>query len=245
MKALIDGDIICYEFGSCTDDEFKPLKWPLVASRVLDRINGILRACEADEHKVFLTGPGNFRIAAATIKPYKGHRLQEKPFHWERIRKYLLSSFNAEEALGIEADDLLSLNQTESTVICTKDKDLHMIPGFHYSWHKPEKGVWYQDETEGLRCFYRQLLKGDPTDNIPGLYGVGDKSALVSSLDKLSEEQAMYNHVRAEYEKRFGRYWRLFLEENARLLWILRTPDDEEVISRIERLEKVRRDAEA
>ena len=244
MRALIDADIILHEFGNCTDDEYKPLRWPLVQARVQSRIDFILQETEATSYQLYLTSrdKSNFRYGAATIKPYKGTRPFEKPFHYDRIRDFLIKHRGAEDVFDIEADDEMSIVQCvsteEETVICTKDKDLDMVPGWHFRWHQPERGVWYQDEMAGLRCFYKQCLTGDSVDNIPGLHGVGQKSSHVKRLDDCDDELSMYALVREQYEKRFGAYWRLFLEENAKLLWMLRTRDDEESCHRIERLEK-------
>ena len=111
-----------------------------------------------------------------------------------------------------------------TTVICSRDKDLHMIPGWHYSWPagKQEERLWFQDETSAIRCFYRQLLTGDTTDNILGLYGVGANSQLVKRLEDTDEERVMFRSVYKAYQDRFGSYAYDFLIENAALLWMLR-----------------------
>ena len=257
MKALIDGDIFAYEFGSCTDDEFKPLKWPLVQARVQARINGIIEAVDAESYQIHLTAEdkSNFRIKLATIKPYKGHREEKKPYWYRKIREFLIKHRGAIEVHGMEADDALSIEQTKelkkqealcryyqnnwdtrpekapklkegaTTVICSRDKDLDMVPGWHYSWgagKQKEKEMWWQDELGGLRCFYKQLLTGDTVDNIPGLYGVGKSSRLLSYIDDMDRGPDMYQRVFQEYELRFGSYADQFFLENARLLWMLR-----------------------
>jgi len=91
MKALIDGDIFAYEFGNCTDSEYKPLAWPLVQARLQGRIDKIMAATKADEYQMYITSSdkSNFRYEVATIKPYKGHRETEKPHHYDRIRSFL------------------------------------------------------------------------------------------------------------------------------------------------------------
>jgi len=43
--------------------------------------------------------------------------------------------------------------------------------------------------------------------------------------------------VREEYSKRFGSYWKSFLIENARLLWILREPE-QDIAVRLNKLEE-------
>ncbi len=263
MKALIDADIFQYEFGNATDDEGKPLSWPLVQSRIQGRINGIMEATGADSYQCYLTSDdkSNFRFDIATIRPYKGNRKDlEKPRWYNQIRNFLKDHRSAIEIHGMEADDALSIEQCKNkeaaseflknngglryyseeynincweellrewgctTIICSRDKDLDMVPGWHYSWSagkQKEKELWWQDEISGLRSFYKQLLLGDSVDNIPGLYGVGKSSKLITDLDSRSSNLEMYESVYAQYFKRFGSYAEQFLIENARLLWML------------------------
>lgn len=231
MKALIDADIFQWEFGSATDDEYKPLSWPLVQARIQSRIDRIMESTGADKYQLYITSDdkSNFRYELATIKPYKGNRLTEKPHWYTHIRNFLVDFRGAIEVFGQEADDALGIEQCASklntTVICSRDKDLHMIPGWHYTWgagKQKEKEVWFQDEVGGLRCFYSQLLTGDSVDNIPGLYGVGKSSTHIKYINSLNIELDMYEYVRGQYELRFGSYAEQFLIENARLLWIRR-----------------------
>lgn len=244
MKALIDADIFQYEFGNATDDEYKPLAWPLVQSRIQARIDKILEATGADSYQLYLTSDdkSNFRYKIATIKPYKGNRPTEKPYWYRHIRNFLVDQRGAQEVSGMEADDALSITQWDharnnmigrelesdiwsNTVICSRDKDLDMVPGWHYNWgagNQKEKLMWYQNELEGLKAFYCQLLIGDSVDNIPGLYGVGTSSALLKTVRTLNAESEMFSFVLGEYIKRFGSYAEQFILENARLLWMLR-----------------------
>ena len=231
MKALIDSDIFQHEYGNATDSEFKPLGWPLIVARVNARIAGIMEATGADSYQLYVTSEdkSNFRFDVATIVPYKGHRDSEKPFWYTHIRNFIVDFRGGEEIFGMEADDAMSIEQRrsapESTIICSRDKDLHIVPGWHYGWacgKQKEQKPWFQSEIGGLRCFYGQLLTGDSTDNILGLFGVGKASAHVTALKKMDTEIEMYDHVFTQYEKRFGSYAEQFLIENARLLWMLR-----------------------
>lgn len=245
MKALIDADILPYEFGGMVqlEDPEKPLEWAILRSLVDERIASILKAvgrAEAVDGEFFLTdSSSNFRIETATIVPYKGHRAQEKPYHWEKVRQHIIDAYGGSVQRGIEADDRLGIDQCGTaakylysdhpepwieTIICSRDKDLNMIPGWHYQWEcgKQKEKLWFQDETEAIRCFYRQLLTGDSTDNILGLFGVGNSSTLVKKIDEFVDERDMLLHVYAQYKNRFGSYAWQFLIENAKLLWILR-----------------------
>ena len=240
MRALVDADIFAYEFGNFKDlDTGDLLPWEIVRSLVDARIQDILEEVGATEASYYLTdSKSNFRNEVATILSYKGHRTAEKPPHWSLIREHLIENYDAEVCYGIEADDKVGIEQYTgewsqlepgNTIICSRDKDLHMIPGWHYSWAcgKQKERKWFVDEEDGIRFFYKQLLTGDATDNILGLYGVGAKSALVTQLDAMTDEQEMYEHVLSKYIDRFGSYAYGFLLENAKLLWICRLPHTE------------------
>jgi len=139
----------------------------------------------------------------------------------------------------MEADDACGINQTDKTIICSRDKDLKMIPGWHYGWpagNQKEFGPKFITEVEALRNFYRQMLTGDPVDNIPGLWNVGTNASCVKQIDSFDSEVPMAEFVRREYEKRFGSYWELFMMENAKLLWIKReetNPPEREIEERL------------
>jgi len=251
MKALIDADRIAYAFGGFKDDEGFPVEWPLLQSRIEDNINNILLQTKATSYQLYLTSDdkSNFRFDVATILPYKGHRSTDKPFWYEQIRRYLVHEWKAEIVFGMEADDALGIEQCAKnwymgleqeyrTIICSVDKDLDTIPGLHFNELHPEKGVYEISEIDAQRNFFNQLLCGDRTDNIPGLFGVGKSSALLRNLESLVHWDDMYLAVKEQYEKRFGSYWKLFMYENAQLLWILRSYDPEEILKRFEATEE-------
>ena len=275
MIALIDADILPYEFGNMSDLETGDLlAWPIVRKFVDERIDYILDAVGATTSVLYLTdSESNFRNKVATILPYKGHRPTDKPPHWEMVRQHLIDNYDATVCYGMEADDALGIAQCIdvnssyhvvgeakdqldwldenlcNTIICSRDKDLHMITGWHYSWPcgNQKERKWFVNETDGIRFFYKQLLTGDATDNILGLYRVGDKAACVKALDDMTDEYDMYSSVYREYQSRFGSYAYQFLLENARLLWILREGvennpfhHEDEVYSRLEELEAMR-----
>lgn len=240
MKAHLDADILLYELGSCTDDEGQPLRWSLTQARLEGVIKKIIDASGADEYVMYLTGKDNFRNDIATIKPYKGHRISPKPFHYQKIKDYLQSSkkhkvitvdgYEADDAMSIaQYDSLFNKGEVDGSIICSRDKDLRMVPGWHYSWasgKQKEKDPFYVSEVQGWRWFFTQLLTGDPTDNIPGLYKIGPKHA-ETHLAKADNELGWYDIVQHQYECRFGSYWELFMHENARLLWMLRHEGDD------------------
>jgi hypothetical protein len=166
------------------------------------------------QFRIFLSGKKNFRDEVAKSYPYKGTRIVAKPTHYELIRTHLVDKWGAIIVEGFEADDALSVVQTCSgsceTVICSTDKDLDQIAGFHYNWMKDD--LYEVSKLDGLRFFWRQMLTGDASDNIKGIYGIGPKkadkildSALESKLPKETDEEAWERVVVNTYVKYFGK----------------------------------------
>lgn len=150
-------------------------------------VQGILRDIGATRWTIYLTGSNNFR--KNVCPDYKAHRPEEKPTHLEAVREYLIDTWGAIVTDGIEADDALGIEHTNSpdeTVICTTDKDLNTIPGLHYNWrHNREYTVTPE---EANKNFWVQMLTGDASDNIFGIKGVGDVKAR-KALDNLCAEE--------------------------------------------------------
>lgn len=186
--------------------------------------------CTEDDVIMYLSGPDNYRNEIATIKPYKGNRdAAHKPVHGPAIREYIQDKYDCVMSDGEEADDVVGYSHYKmycqdpySSTICTVDKDIDMIPGLHYNFVKEES--YYVDDRKADKYFYLQLLKGDPTDNIPGLPGVGDKGAS-RLLEGVSDPLEMYKIARAQYNEKYEDGDAALLE-NALLLWIRRHPNE-------------------
>lgn len=186
-------------------------------------IDCIVRDSGGSDFDIYLTGEGNFRDEIATIQPYKGNRDPEnKPFYYKELREFMVEHYLACVVDGMEADDAMGIHQSTSeagtTIICSLDKDMDMIPGWHYNWVKGFK--YYVDDTMALRAFYTQLLTGDVTDNIRGVSGIGPVKAAKILAGKESEYD-LYEACVQAYQGNL-----IELNENAQLLWIKRTPHD-------------------
>lgn len=248
MQALIDADILLYEVGfACQykDEEtgdIVPSSLEDVVKCVDEKVALIQELTWADvEPILYLTGKNNFREKIAVTKEYKGNRVAAKPFHYNNIKGYIKSNYNTVIADGLEADDLLAIEQTkrkgEGCIICSRDKDLRMVEGWHFGWEcgrQPQFGPQQVDRLgelilddkgkirgTGLHFFYSQLITGDTVDNIQGLKGQGDKAAF-KCLEGCTTEREMYEAVRALYEEKVGEDWLALLKENAYLLWMVR-----------------------
>ena len=192
-------------------------------------VQSILDACAPiKEYRGFLTGDGNFRYKVATIQPYKGNRAEMvRPVYLQDVRDYLIAECNGEEVCGIEADDKLVIeflkNPAES-IVATRDKDLATVEGIRlYNWKTKELRVI--DPVEAKRNFYAQLLKGDPTDAIKGVPGIGEAKA-DKLLKNVKDEKLMLTICYGEYMKAYGQKAWSALCENAVLLRMLRHEDE-------------------
>lgn len=211
-------------------------------SHAYKNIREILKSIEkgtgCDSMTIYLTGKGNFRDEVATLKPYKGNRDKvKKPEYYEALRQYLIKEYGAvvvegeeaDDAMGIEQTRLMSYNYNEAPIgesivpiIASVDKDMHMIPGWHYNFVKDLK--FFVDEDTADLWFWCQMIMGDTTDNIGGVPKAGKKAAynLLSGVDPCRR----YPVVREAYEKAYGDNCDEALTENARLLWIRRETEE-------------------
>jgi hypothetical protein len=266
MRALIDGDMPANELGHMEEEYLdgeekkrRPMAWDLVKGLATGRFISIVTNAEAGGHTCYLSHGKTFRHELATIRPYKGTR-KPKPELVDRIKDLYEHSFGAQWCDGYEADDAMAMDQWSeyrqlyqltngdeehiksysNTVICSRDKDLDTVPGWHFKWTlkkdkekrilmgevHPERPPYYVTLIEATRNFYKQMLMGDAVDNIAGLYNVGKKSVWLKQLDEMDNEAEMYNHVKDKYVKYFSDKWKEFLDETGKLLWLWRKPND-------------------
>ncbi|MCX5754319.1 MAG: DNA polymerase I, partial [Candidatus Krumholzibacteria bacterium] len=155
---------------------------------------------------------------------YKAHR-PEMP---DEMAEQLPVIFEATEALGIrmivepgiEADDLIASLARKANAagldatIVTGDKDFLQLLSDHVRIIRPQKGTALEEEIgpgyceerfglEPKRVIDLLALMGDSSDNIPGVKGIGEKTALkllhdFGSLDALYErlDEVKPEHVR-------------------------------------------------
>lgn len=181
----------------------------------------------------------NFRYEVAVTKPYKGTRKNPKPFHFYNIAAYLISTYDVRVSKGgLEADDEMCIMQfgRDDTIICSRDKDLRICPGHHYSWECGKQaaiGPVFTDRIGGfnleggkegvgygLAFFYLQMLTGDSADNIPGLPGHGIVRAK-KLLEGCVTEQDYYQRVKKAYKEVLGDQAKEYFFEQANLLHMI------------------------
>lgn len=195
---LADGDGLAYYCAG--NDETSPGQ---SRANLLSKLASARGACGAERVKIVLTGQGShkgFRYAVARVKPYQGHRKdQRRPNNWQYLREVLeeggLADWIDTEVTAIaEADDLFSryANGHPDCVLYTQDKDMRMVPGWHLDWlthllFRLEPGAWsvmHNEKLWGRAWFWSQMLHGDDADYIPGLPFYRDGSIAKSGLHK-------------------------------------------------------------
>lgn len=206
MRLLIDADILVYRCGFATNNE----DVAFAKYNMRKQIDRIINATGICKYTAYLSGKDNFRIKRATLVPYKGNRAKtERPIHYGALRDYLVSDFGAVIIDGMEADDALGIEQVKNivwtadgrikrnnTIIVSIDKDLDIIPGNHYNFVK--ELTYVITPIQGLRNFYKQMLTGDASDNIPGLYKYGKVKAS-NLIDNIETREEMQQIVTREY----------------------------------------------
>lgn len=225
---LVDGDIIVYRAGFATNDE--PLSHALHAVKMMIQnlhYKATFRCHDLESYAFFLylsaDDKSNFRYDVAKTKPYKGNRKQDKPVHYHDIREYLIKHHEAKVISGIEADDAMGIENCRdiaTRTIVTIDKDLDMIPGYHYNFVK-DKG-YYISRRIAYENFCIQMLTGDSVDNIRGYEGIGPVKAgkIIRSCrrDKAKMIQTVYDLYTTKYDEDY-------FMEMGNLLWIMRQED--------------------
>lgn len=174
--------------------------------------------------KVLEEQPDYIAVAFDTPKPtfrheeYSGYKAQRKPapdalIEQGPIAREMIRALNIPvvEVPGYEADDIIGAmakkaeSQGIDTVIVTGDLDALQLVNEHIGVMTTVKGVSdtvvYDPQTVEARFGLRpeqmvdyKGLKGDPSDNIPGVPGIGDKTA-VSLLQQYGTLENLLDHV--------------------------------------------------
>lgn len=213
---------------------------PVIESPQLavDAFRSMLGLCiqktRASHVTLFLSPSKTFRHRIAKTLPYKGNRSERvKPMYFDLIRNMMIAEYSAIVCDDIEADDGMGIMQAaisersgESSVICSIDKDLKMIPGDHYNLTSHDQEIISRRAANNQFCI--QMLTGDMTDNIQGLTRVGIKTAEKILLNVESKDRKKL--IVERYKKQFKENGENRFNENFKLLRILtKVPKDQKL----------------
>ena len=151
------------------------------------------------------------------FEDYKAHRPpapDELKCQFKRVRE-LVEAFNIPffEVAGYEADDILGAlcrqasDEGIDTIIVTGDTDTFQLVSPHVSVLTPRPGKTFSDtityDEAAVQQRYGLLpqqlsdlrgLKGDPSDNIPGVSGIGEKTA-IKLIQQFGSVEGVYDHI--------------------------------------------------
>ena len=206
--------------------------------KAVDVLKSMLASCvhrtSCSHMSLFISPSKTFRHRVAKTLPYKGNRADRvKPVYYELLSKLLIAEYGAVVCDDIEADDALGIVQTainelpgQSSVICSDDKDLKMIPGDHYNLRTHEQEIVTRKGANLQFC--KQMLAGDMTDNIQGLTRVGLPTAAKMLNGVESKDRKSF--IIEKYKKQFKDKGGSRFKENFKLLKILtKVPEDQSI----------------
>jgi len=165
-----------------------------------DSIDRIVDATGAD--KVILAFSDDDRSAnwrLNVLPTYKATRAgQRSPMLRKYITSWARENYETFTKPTLEGDDVLGILATRKSkdemVICTIDKDLKTVPGFHYNFGKKE--LFEVDEITADYWHLYQTLVGDATDNYAGCPGIGPVAAR-----RILDEDPTWGAVVRTYKK--------------------------------------------
>lgn len=170
--------------------DYRPEPWDAVAKSIDAAVANIVDyfVTEKKENpvvKICLSCKRNFRYDL--YEGYKRSRQDmRRPHHLDACKQYLIDKHGAHMFDPFEADDLIAMltaeilaNTDEEVFIVSNDKDFTQLGCDRVTFFDPSSGrVWKVTEEEALRYFYKQILTGDKSDDIPGIVGIGPEKAI-------------------------------------------------------------------
>jgi gp32.85 len=153
--------------------------------------------------KVIVLWDGGSKYRKDLYPEYKAHRIAKKEkeledgssyydelkYQLEEMHKFLPNiGIHSLRIIGWEADDLIAsiVGMTqEPCIIVTTDKDLMQLVDERVSVYQPTKKILYTKDNfytsigiHPTQFVDYKILIGDPSDNIPGIKGIGNKTAI-------------------------------------------------------------------
>jgi len=157
-----------------------------------------------------------------------------KPVWYSEIRQYLIAKYDAKVVDWGEADDWLGVNPKPNTVIVSNDKDLLMLPAYHYRLSSEKLiqtsdpgQLWLSEDRKkilggGFKWFCVQMVMGDSIDGIKKPQKGFGPVALYDMFNGMKSAFDMWIKVQNHYIDSGKSEADMLL--NAQLLWISRKP---------------------
>lgn len=236
---LIDADSIPYIMAWNKKEEDKI---STIEQDSIEFVDTILEKTEADKYLLLFSSKTSFRNEL--YKEYKTNRNRTTDFRRLMSAIAIEKDFKSYRQNKMEADDLCkSLYEKHkddyNVTIASPDKDLIQIGCKLYDYRKDMFLEPTKEEAE--RFYLKQLLMGDPTDNIKGIPGVGEKTAkkLVNELTQIYKFPFQrFSACYAYYLKKINDPIKATQEflTTLQMITLVVVPTEEELGDRIEKL---------
>lgn len=191
--------------------------------------------------KILMTGDKNWR--KEFYPDYKKSRRDvRKPAHLALCKDHLINSHKAFKFEPFEADDIIAMTVhslkaklkeriDKGEIVCaiaSNDKDFTQCGGPGIEQYDLGKQHWSVTDEEAVKYFYKQILTGDSSDDVPGIAGTGPQTA-IKILADCSTPYEMYQacvkaYIAAGSKKKEAMD---HIKKVGTLLWLKRTEDDE------------------
>lgn len=234
----VDGDYCAYYCAGSDDTDAGSARRNLI-----ERLRQAKRASGATKIIVHLSANActkGERYLIAQSQPYQGQRnTGRKPDNWLHLREFMEGytgvEFTPKIWLNREADDGMAYVCHHAAkdfgllhAVYTADKDMRMFAGLHIVWKTFQQVELPLDTYDlvgpdgkqyGHKWFWNQMLMGDTADHIPGLKGVGEKTAAGWLKDTKDNDDGCRVVCNA-YRISKGQEWADYFVEQAGLLWM-------------------------
>lgn len=216
--ALIDADSLIFKAYKAESEEEVRTSITSSVSAIFDKLNA--------EKGIFFISP--FKTFKNDNKEYKANRKDKKKFKFFSYAKSFIKSFSV-EVPNLEADDAVAFTYMNlfdefDKILVALDKDvLNQLPGIHFNYHHKTFNFVEVSDKEAELFIWKQMIIGDPVDNIKGLPNKG-----TSFVEKFIEE-CEFNQLSIPLQV-FNLYLKendiMSFAENYRMLNLVKTAKD-------------------
>ena len=189
MRILFDADMLVYRMCRACE-EWNPFDksildkacpeetWRTIELRVEQCCEVVMDHFDLDTVDIVMCFSSSRNYRKEVNPTYKSNRKDPKPILYYDMKAKAERMYSCEEWDGLEADDVMGiLQEGEDTVICSGDKDMRQITGYHLNLIDPELGIETTTQKEGDLLFRNQCLSGDATDGYYGCPKIGKLKA--------------------------------------------------------------------
>jgi 5'-3' exonuclease len=225
MLSIIDGDVLVY-MSIWKNETLNEAK-----GKFNELLSDVMSSTFSTDYVMAIGGPDNFRVDL--FDDYKGNRKKAKdtrPDWFGDLKSWVVDTFEGAILTdNCEADDMVRVWANEcdaagiSRVVCSIDKDLDCIVGNHFN--PRTRSIYQITEEYAERFYWQQVLTGDSTDNIPGLWKCGPVKAK-KILAPAETHKDLIDAVCRAYDAAHGEEGYAHLIANGRLIHIWRKEHD-------------------